>query len=133
MGFFLVLFWVFFFGRFYDENGCHNGAKIEAKMDEKVGLEPKGRNLENDRESNAKRCFFIPQPSQHRSKIDQKLRSFWKSFLTSIFGRFWCRKGSQNGAPDLDDHRGKTVLFDIVFDLVVCWSQDGRRDFLKRV
>ena len=51
-------------------------------------LEPKGRNLENDQESNAKRCFFTPRPVLNRAKIDQKIDLFSHSFSTSFFDRF---------------------------------------------
>ena len=64
--------------------GSPKPPKIESKMTEKLVLEAKGRIHENERESNARVCFFAPRPLPNPSKI------YLKSiiFLTRFQHRF---------------------------------------------
>ena len=75
---------------------CHFGLQkapqIEPKMGQKMMLEPKGRILENDRESNAKHCFFTPEPLQNRLQ-DATFSLFnLDVVLGSLLAPFWLPK-----------------------------------------
>ena len=83
------------FGTILEDYGNKNGTKWAPKSAPKTMLP-----LKRKSQLNASGLVFswvsgVEVGSQHRSKIDQKMKSRWEGVLASIFGGFWWALGAK--------------------------------------